>query len=85
MIGLSCLSESELDFVLEHCDIEDGLKYFNPNVMSILPKEVVKRLPSLDFEIDEDHKMVTDEVIENLDEINEEMIVRAAHLRGFLG
>jgi len=90
ILGLSCLSEKELEFIYEFCgrDIEDGLKFYNPNVVKILPNEVVKRLEvvkKFDFEINEAHKNVTDEIIKSLDRLDEEMIVRAGYIRRFLG
>jgi len=89
IIGLNCLSENELDFVMEICgeDITDALQFFNPNVLNILPNEVAKRLivDRIDYEINEEHKEVTDEIIRNLDKLDEEKIVRAAYVRRFLG
>ncbi|ADB57376.1 hypothetical protein [Archaeoglobus profundus] len=80
-MGLSCLSEKELEFVCEFCgkDIEDGLRFYNSNVVKILPNEVVKRLEvvkKFDFEIDDTHKEVTDDIIHSLDRLDEEKIVR---------
>ncbi len=91
ILGLSCLDESEFEFVMDVCgkDIIDALQFYNPNVTAILPKEVTKRLTALDienrfeFEINEGHKIVTDEIIRG--NIDEERVVRAAHIRKFLG
>ncbi len=87
IFGLSCLSESELDTVMEICgdDILDALRFYNPNVLRIIPKEVAKRLivDRFEFEIDEDHRAVTDEIIRGY--VDEERVVRAAYIRKFLG
>jgi len=89
IIGLNCLNEKELEFVMDICgeDIKDALRFFNPNVLNILPKEVVKRLDvdRFEFEMDEEHREVTDEIIQSLDKLDEEKIVRAAYIRKFLG
>jgi len=89
ILGLSCLNESELDFVMEICgeDIIDALQFFNPNVFKIIPNDVAKHLAvdRFEFEINEEHKAVTDEIIQNLDKLDEEKIVRAAYIRKFLG
>ncbi len=87
VLGLSCLSESELDTVMEICgdDIFDALQYYNPNVLKIIPNEVAKRLivDRFEFEINEEHKAVTDEIIRG--NVDSENIVRAAYIRRFLG
>ncbi len=89
ILGLSCLNESELDFVMEICgeDLIDALQFFNPNVLKIIPNEVAKRLAvdKFEFEVNEEHKAVTDEIIRSLDKLDEEKIVRAAYIRKFLG
>jgi len=94
ILGLNALSEKELEFVFEtftnfEKDLKDSLRYFNPRVVDLLPKEVSLRLDIVDFEVDEEHKMVTDEIIDmlrkgNLD-ILQEKIVQAAYIRRFLG
>ncbi len=89
ILGLSCLNAKELEFVIEVCgeEILDGLRFYNPKVLEIVPGYVAKRLRdlNLDFEIDESHKAMTDEILGRLDELNEELVVRCAHLRKFLG
>lgn len=91
ILGLSCLDGKELEFVLEFCerDLKDALRFFNPNVLKILPEIVsdkVKRtIENLDFEIDELYREASDEVLESLNSLNEEMIMRCAYLRRFLG
>ncbi len=89
ILGLSSLSEKEIEFALEFCerDILDGLRFYNPNVRKIIPKEVEKRLnvERFDFETDEKHREVTDEIIRSIDNLSEELIVRAAYVRRFLG
>ena len=84
LLGLSCLNEKELEFVMEICgdEIEDAYRFYNPNVRKILPECVSRRIPEFDFEIDEEHRCLTDDIIR---EPNEEKILRAAKIRGFLG
>lgn len=89
ILGLSCLNESEFEFVMEFCedDIMDALPYYNPNVLKVIPNEVAKHLviDRFEFEINEEHKEATDEIIRNLNKLDGEMIVRAAYIRKFLG
>ena len=89
IFGLKCLNEKEMEIVMEVCgeDILDALRYYNPDVVKILPNEVVKKLAidRFDFEIDEIYKNVTDEIIQSLDNIDQEKIIRAAYIRKFLG
>jgi phosphoenolpyruvate carboxylase len=87
------LREKELDFVFEALqfenDLKDSLKYFNPRVLKIIPKELSPRIDLVDFEIDEAHRAITDEVIGSLKKGNldllQEKIVQAANIRKFLG
>ncbi|HIE59542.1 MAG TPA: hypothetical protein EYP82_06380 [Hydrogenothermaceae bacterium] len=78
-----------MEIEMEVCgeDILDALRYYNPDVVKILPNEVVKKLAMdrFDFEIDETYKSVTDEIIRSLDNIDQEKIIRAAYIRKFLG
>ena len=86
VLGLGCLNSKELEFVFDVCgeDIVDGLRFYNPKVHEIIPNCVAKRLKfNFDFEIDERHKAMTDEIIEH--GLSEEKVVRCAHIRGFLG
>ncbi len=84
LLGLSCLNGKEFEIVLEFCEEElrDAYRFYNPNVKRLLPECVSKRIPELEFEIDEEHKEVTDEIIRNPDE---DRVLRAARIRGFLG
>ncbi len=91
VLGLSCLNEREMEFVLELCerDLKDALRFFNPRVLEIIPNSVAekvrKTLDFLDFEIDENYKVLTDEVIDSLGNLNEEILTRCAYFRRFLG
>jgi len=79
ILGLNVLSEKEFDFVFETCknfeyDLKDSLKYFNPRVVELIPKEVSLKLNIVDFEVDEEHRMVTDEIIDLLKKGNLDML-----------
>jgi len=94
LLGLNALNEKEREFVYETInledDLKDALKYFNPGVLELIPKEVSKTLNfDIDFEIDERHRNATDEVIEALKKNSidtlQEKIIQAANIRRFLG
>ena len=90
VLGLNVLSEKELDFVFEVSsleeDLRDSLRYFNPRVVELVPFDV--EVP-VDFEVDEEHREVTDEIIDLVKRGNfdllQEKIVQAAYVRRFLG
>jgi len=95
ILGLNALREDDISFIkdaytnFEAC-LGDALTYYKQDI-EYLPKEVknaVNKL-DLDYETDRDHKKITDQVIESLKknqtEGREELILRAASIRKFLG
>lgn len=95
ILGLNSLNEDDLQFVSEvyvhfEDDLKDALRYLNRNVFAFLPKELETRIRDFvtDFETDEEHKGITDCVLESLKKETgnmEEYVLRAANLRRFLG
>ncbi len=95
VLGLNALDAGDLGFVKEaYINFEtcmaDALEYYNPDT-PYMPKEVKKAINSLDtdYETNRDHKKLTDQVIESIQknqtEGREELILRAASIREFLG
>lgn len=96
ILSLNILDEDDLQFIKEvyvnfEDDVRDALRYFNPAVLSLLPKEletIVRDFP-IDFDTDEGHKEITDYVVDlvrkNKTEDLGEYVLRAANLRRFLG
>jgi len=96
IIGLNILDEDDLQFIKEvyvnfEDDLRDALRYFNPGVLSLLPKELetkVRDFPT-DFETEGGHKELTDYAITSIKENKTstlgEYVLGAANLRGFLG
>lgn len=94
ILGLNALDEDDIQFVKEvyvnfEEDLRDALQFFNPD-SSFLPKDLKARIRDFqtDFETNEEHKEITDHIINSLGENNsglEEYILRAANLRKFLG
>jgi phosphoenolpyruvate carboxylase len=95
ILGLSALDDDDIGFLREvyvnfEEDLRDSLKYFNPDT-GLLPKDLEVRVRDLqiDFQIDKEHKKVTDSIrgllrgdqTENLGGY----ILGAANLRKFLG
>ncbi len=96
LLGLSALSGSELGFVRGvyanfDADMRDSLRYFNRDALALLPRSIRAKFKDLpvDFEVDEEYKIVTDQAIDSLRANRKsalaEIVLRAAHLRGFLG
>ena len=95
ILGLNSLNEDDLQFVSEvyvhfEDDLKDALRYLNRNAFAFLPKELETRIRDFvtDFETDEEHKGITDCVLESLKKETgnmEEYVLRAANLRRFLG
>ncbi|MFZ2456485.1 MAG: phosphoenolpyruvate carboxylase [Candidatus Altiarchaeia archaeon] len=95
ILGLNALTEEDVSFVKEayvnfdNC-LEDSLEYYNPDSEYVPAevKEAIERL-GLDYETNTEHKKITDQVIEsikkNQTEGREELILRAASIRKFLG
>jgi len=96
ILGLNILDKADLQFVKEiyvnfEDDVRDALRYFNPSALSLLPKEletIVRDFP-IDFGADEEHKEITDCVIDLIRKNKTgslgEHVLRAANLRRFLG
>ena len=95
ILGLNALKGKDLEFVAEvyvnfENDLKDALKYSNPD-SRFIPDEVKTRLRELfrRVEVDEEHKKITDHIMDLLGK-NElenlgESVLRAAYLRKFLG
>jgi len=95
ILGLSALKKDDLKFLDEvygnfRADLGDALKFYDPD-SDFLPREIrsaIKEL-GLEFETDPEHKDKTGHLVEALksnktDDMNE-LILRAANLRKFLG
>ena len=70
-------------------DLRDSLKYINPDT-GFLPKNLEARVRDfpIDFEVNGEHKEITDYILSSLRENKsglEEYVLRAASLRKFLG
>lgn len=95
ILGLNALTKEDIRFIKEiyinfEEDLRDALMFFNPDT-PYLPdglRDTLKKLP-LDFEIDKNHKDITDYILKmlNLEEDKNitEYILRAGNLRRFLG
>ena len=95
LLGLNALKSKDYDFIneayinFEDC-ISDALKFYNPET-DFLPNELKKTIAGLDldYEINYEHKKITDQILEgvrkNQSEERDELILRAASLRKFLG
>jgi len=95
ILGLNTLGDDDIQFLKEvyvnfESDLRDALKYFNPERASLLKKLNIniKALP-VDFEVDEEHKKITEYIANSLGEDRTENlgehVLRAASLRKFLG
>ncbi|MSQ15737.1 MAG: phosphoenolpyruvate carboxylase [Dehalococcoidia bacterium] len=96
ILGLSALRKNDMDFLkgvylnLED-DLRDALQYLNPNVVSLLPKNLsgILDTPITDFHVNDEHKDITTEIISKLLEDDRdglgEQVVKAASVRKFLG
>lgn len=100
LLGLSVLNTSDLGFVRSvyrkfDRDMRDALRCLNEDNLNCLPqhlrKEIEKALPWFEYEPDELHREVTAQIVEELEDEGlsdsrlEEMIVKAASIRNFLG
>ena len=95
ILGLNILGVEDFHFLKKvyiniEEDLRDALRYYNSD-SPFLPKEVkkfIKEYP-LDFEINKEHKRVTDQIISIIKRDNmeylEEFILQAANIRRFLG
>jgi phosphoenolpyruvate carboxylase len=96
VLGLDALNSKDLDYMREvspHLDanMADALRFLNKGSMRLLPNRVTKAVKGLglDVEVDAGHEAISTRILSALvkDEHRglEEGILRAAHLRGFLG
>ncbi|ASJ04869.1 phosphoenolpyruvate carboxylase [Thermococcus barossii] len=88
LLGLSALSEGELEFLGEHYlglyrDIEFAFRYFNPKVAERFPFLRPLAEMARNYERDERHLEITSRILAG--ELSGELIVEAAGIRGFLG
>ena len=88
LLGLSALSEKEIEFLSEyyhglHNDLEFAFRYFNPLAVERFP--FLKPLAEMarEYEMDERHGEITSRILRG--EVEESLIVEAAGIRGFLG
>lgn len=93
ILALNALNEDDLSFLSEHYlnfekDLKDALRYLNED-SPFLPQPVKNGLNFIDYEVHEEHQKITSDLIEIIrkDKMNNahEMILRAAHLRKFIG
>jgi phosphoenolpyruvate carboxylase len=96
MLGMNALNQKDIEYLMEiyrnfENDLRDAMCYFNEEVLKILPRPLTKnlKLDIVEFEVNKEHKRITSQIInclrkerfENL----QELIVRAAWIRKFLG
>jgi phosphoenolpyruvate carboxylase len=95
ILGLNALDGDDIQFVRQvyvnlEDDLRDSLKYFNSDT-GFLPKNPEARVRdfSIDFEVNEEHKEITDYIAGSLRESKpedlREHVLGAANLRKFLG
>ncbi len=95
ILGLNALTDAELQFVSDayvhfESDLKDALRYFNP-ATPFMPKGLDEKVKAFlpGFESDEEHRKLTDNIIEAIGKNRTnnmgEHILRAAHVRRFLG
>lgn len=97
ILGLSALSRSDVDAVIRNygnfeSDMKDALRFLNKDNLRLLPHalqgEVEKALGLFDFDVNDDHKAVTDVIAQDYAKKSpslQENITRAGAIRGFLG
>ena len=94
ILGLNALTKDDISFLKStylNCtdDLKDALQYLNPD-SPYLTKElagVIEAFP-IDFEVDKQHKEITDNILKSLAGDKawlEERVLRAANIRRFLG
>jgi len=93
LLGMNSLEEKDMEYLSEvyfnfDKDLKDALQYVNtdsPYLPEVLEKTVEEI--GMDFEVDREHKAVTDKIIDALGDKEDvtERVVRAADIRGFLG
>jgi phosphoenolpyruvate carboxylase len=95
ILGINSLSQEDYDFILTQYihfeeDLKDALKFYNPD-QSFVPEVINSKLKELaiDYEMDEEHKDVTDYIIDSLKKNKTEdlsqKVLLAANRRRYLG
>ena len=95
ILGINSLSQEDYDFILTQYinfeeDLKDALKFYNPD-QSFVPEVINSKIKelSLDFEMDEEHKNITDYIIDSLKKNKTEdlsqKVLLAANRRRYLG
>ncbi len=95
LLGLNALTQKDYDFILTQYinfeeDLKDALKFYNPD-QPFIPKVIELKLEELaiDCEMDEDHKKITDDIIDSLKHNRTEdlsaKVLMAANRRRYLG
>ncbi|MCL5409197.1 MAG: phosphoenolpyruvate carboxylase [Candidatus Omnitrophica bacterium] len=95
ILALNVLDEKDIQFIKKvyvgfENDLRDAIEYFNPNT-GFCPKDIEAKIRnlSIDFQQNEEHKEITNHIVgllrKNKTENLEEYILRAAHIRKFLG
>jgi phosphoenolpyruvate carboxylase len=96
MLGLNALDQRDLDFLHDtwvhfEKDLVDGLRYANPDSLSMLPEDLQARVRDLleRFPFDQDHAAITSKVLDSLNARSPsgiaEGVLEAARIRRFLG
>ncbi|EKF84946.1 phosphoenolpyruvate carboxylase [Methanobacterium formicicum DSM 3637] len=93
VLALNALDGDDFAFLDEYYlnfrnDLKDALQYLNLD-SPFLPEPIKERLKSMDYVTNEEHKEITDQIIDlfrkdNVDAVPE-LILRAANLRKFVG
>lgn len=85
---ISCMKEMHVNFMY---DMKTAMRYFNEDVLGLLPKEIRDALDIdwIDYTPDKEHKAITSRIIQAVrdrDSVNlQRMLIEAAHIRRFLG
>ncbi len=93
LLGLNALDDADITFLKNiyvsfDKDLTDALAYLNVDC-PFIPKDILKTVASMElsFEINKEHKSITNNIIKSLKnggDIGPELL-KAAHIRGFLG
>ena len=93
ILALNILDDNDISFLNKHYinfqnDLKNALKYLNID-SPFLPQAVKKALDIIDYEVHEEHKEITDGLIDllrkNKMDDAPDLILRAAYLRKFIG
>ena len=95
ILGINSLTQEEYDFILTQYinfeeDLKDALQFYNPD-QSFIPEVINSKLKELaiDYEMDEQHKSITDSIIDSLKKNKTEdltqKVLLAANRRKYLG